>query len=263
MTVHSDSTQTLRRVFQQSFSVHDVAEPLASFDAATPCRDIRRMMEKRRYEIAGVRTDGIITGYIELADLDRDSNRCGDRAKPFEPERLIDDTASLVELVLQLRDHRRLFVRVFGNVGGGVSRSDLEKPAVRMWLFGMITLIEMRFARMIERHCPEAEWRELLSVKRIEKAESLRAERLRRNQSPTLLDCLQFADKAQIVARKPDLRSRTRMQSRRRIEDVARRLEKLRNHLAHVQEISVSNWDTIVALAENFDAVLLGPSDPT
>ena len=85
------------------------------------------------------------------------------------------------------------------------------------------------------------------------------AERTRRNQKLTLKDCLQFSDKAQIIARSEQLRSRTRFTSKRQLEDVAKRLEKLRNNLAHSQDIITEDWDTIVALSENLDSVLNEP----
>lgn len=49
------------------------------------------------------------------------------------------------------------------------------------------------------------------------------------------------------------------MGSRRQVEQVTRKLEQLRNHLAHAQEITVTSWETIVLLSENIDAVLEGP----
>ena len=84
-------------------------------------------------------------------------------------------------------------------------------------------------------------------------------ERHRRNQRLTVLDCLQLSDKAQIIARNAKLREMTRFQSRREVEEAAKMLEKLRNNLAHCQDIVVGDWETIVALSENLDRVLDGP----
>jgi hypothetical protein len=128
-----------------------------------------------------------------------------------------------------------------------------------MWLFGMVTLIEMRFSRLIERFCPDDTWKQFLSAGRIEKAEQLLEERARRNQDLTLLDCIQLSDKAQIVARNGQLREMTRFQSRRQVEEAAKLLEKLRNNLAHSQDIITGDWEAIVALSENLDSVLDGP----
>ena len=254
MPLNPPAVHSLRRVFQQAFLVRDVAEPLVSFDESASAEETKRFMEEERFHIVGIRTDGRVTGYVNAEDLT--SGNCVDHAKPFEPGRVIPDSTPLRELVLHLRDHPRLFVAVFGRVGGIVTRTDLRKPPVRMWLFGMVTLIEMRFNRLIDRFC--ADWEQYLSDARVQKAKDLLTERARRDQDLTLLDCLQLSDKAQIVARNADLRQLTRFQSRRQVENAAKMIEKLRNNLAHTQDIT-SDWDAIVALSENMDGVLDGP----
>ena len=70
-------------------------------------------------------------------------------------------------MVLGLADSPRLFVRVLGAVGGIITMSDLQKPPVRMWLFGMITLMEMRMTRLIELQCQGGTWKQYLSKTRL------------------------------------------------------------------------------------------------
>jgi len=72
------------------------------------------------------------------------------------------------------------------------------------------------------------------------------------------VDCLQFADKAQIVSRIETLRQMTRFTSKKEIAEIGRKLERLRNNLAHSQDI-IDDWETIVALAENVRSILDGP----
>jgi hypothetical protein len=241
----------------QAFVVHDIAEPLVSFDDFALSEQVLTKMKAGQFEVVGVRRNGRVEGYVEMTDLG--SGQCADAMRPFVDDQVVSSELSLPDLVLRLRKHRRLFVSVFGRVGGIVSRADLDKPPVRMWLFGMVTLVEMRFTRLIEHLCPDDSWKQFLSDSRIQKAEQLLQERNRRNQSLKLLDCLQLSDKAQIVARNPQLREMTRFQSRRQVEENAKMLEKLRNNLAHCQELSPDDWDAIVELSENLDRVLDGP----
>ncbi len=257
MSQNISATHSLRRVFQQAFVVHDIAESLVSFDASASCQKVRQFMETKRYELVGIRTEGRISGYVQLTDLG--DGLCGDCMKPFDESQIILDSASLAELVLRLNEQLRLFVCVLGRVGGIVSRTDLQKPPVRMWLFGMVTLIEMRFHRMIEQYCPDETWKQFLSAGRIQKAEELLTERIRRKQDLDLLDCLQMSDKVQIIARNEQLRNLTRYQSRKKLEEEAKMLEKLRNNLAHSQDIIINDWRTIVILSERLDSILEGP----
>lgn len=258
MPVNAASTQRLRRVFIDGFSVHDIAEPLASFDDAATTDMVRPIMEKQGYQAVGVRRNGVVAGYLELAELG--SGTCGDYVKSFDAAHVIADTAIFSEVIVALKERPRLFVSILGSVGGIVTRTDLQKPSVRMWLFGMVTLVEMRFSRLIEIFCPNESWKEFLSDARVQKARELFEERTRRNQQIDLLSCLQLSDKGQIIARNSELRKNMRFESRRRMEDVLKRLERLRNNLAHSQDIVASDWDIILQLSENLDEVLEGPA---
>lgn len=252
--MNATSPDHLRRIFTENFSVSDIAEPLASFDADRPAGDVRRVMDARRYELAGVRREGLVVGYVRREDVER--SVCGDFERSFSEAIVVPDTTSLPTAVMLLAETPRIFVTTFGRVGGICTRSDLQKPPVRMWLFGMVTIIEMGFVQAIETHLTGEAWHKYVSDARLEKAKTLLAERQRRNQDLNLLDCLQFSDKGQIVLRDEGLRKRLGFKSRRRGEETVKRLEALRNNLAHSQDIVNADWETIVQLTENMDVVL-------
>jgi hypothetical protein len=241
----------LHRVFVENFSAADIAEPLASFDAGTPAAEVLAIMVRRGYKVAGIRREGTISGYVRQEELAQST--CGDAVHPFEDGDVVPDSAPFAELVLRLNDRPRLFVAVLGQVGGIVTRTDLQKPPVRMWLFGMITIIEMGLTRLIEAAYPNGSWRQCLSEGRLEKAEALLEERRRRSQDLNLLDCLQFSDRGQIVLRNEELRTRAGFVSRSRGEQTVKELEALRNNLAHSQDIISCDWDIIVKLTEHLD----------
>lgn len=242
------SQQHLRRVFVENFSVADIAEPLASFDASTLAADVLAVMVRRAYRVAGVRRDGTLCGYVRREELAEGA--CGDVLHPFDEDDVVADSVGFPELVMRLNDRPHLFVNVLGQVGGIVTRTDLQKPPVRMWLFGMITIIEMGLTRLIETAYPDGSWRQFLSEGRLQKAETLLEERRRRHQDLDLLDCLQFSDRGQIVLRNDDLRQRAGFVSRSRGERSIKELEALRNNLAHAQDIISCDWDIIVKLTE-------------
>jgi hypothetical protein len=251
------SHRSLQRVFQQGFTVRDIARPLLSFDDSTPAEQVRAILDKKGSRIAGIRTEGVVMRVVEAGELAQ--GRCGDFARPIDDAVLVAETLPFAPLILLLKDHPRLLVTALGQIGGVIERTDLLQPPARMWLFGMVTLIEMRFNRMLEVHCPGESWKSSLSEGRLQKARLMLEERSRRNQTLTLADCLQFSDKTQIIARNEHLRRLTRFESRRQTEEVGKHLEKLRNNLAHSQDIVTNDWDTIVALAENLDSILEGP----
>lgn len=245
------------QLFLRGFMARDVAEALASFDDSTPAETIRKVMQDRQLEFAGIRTAGIVAAWVASEDL------CDDRRplpfRPFDDLHLIADTASLNAVVEALNGATCLFVRCLGQVAGIIRRCDVQKPAMRMWLFGLVTITELRVTRLIDECCPDGAWRDYLSTGRLRKAHEIQEMRFRRGQKPSLLDCLQFADKGQIVARDEKLRALTPFSSRREVEDFVSSLQSLRDNLAHSQEIA-GDWETIRNLAANLHRIVLGPA---
>ncbi len=254
-----DDDRNIRRVFQEMFCVKDIAEGLHSFDDTADGEQVKSVMVVKGLDVVGICQNGIIAGYVEQSDLR--IGYCREVMRPIDDANVVADTLPLAALILRLKDQPRLFVLAFGEVGGIVNRCDIQKPPGRMWLFGMITLLEMRFGRMIEQLCPGDSWTTYLSEGRLEKAQQLLAHRRTRNQHLSLADCLQFADKTSIIARNTQLRSLTRFQSKREVEQIGKQLENLRNSLAHSQDIVANDWETIVALAEQLDSILVGPPE--
>jgi len=241
-------SDAVKRVFTDAFTARDIAEPLASFDASTAAADVHEFLQTAGFDVAGIRRDGRIVGFVERGFPN--GGACGQYQKECEAAIVLDDTASLLKVLITLDRSPFVFVTVLGNVGGIVTRDDLQKAPVRMWLFGLITLIEMRFSELIERNCPDHVWQGYLSESRREKARALLAERARLKQTLRLLDCLQLSDKGQIIARHEEIRKLTIFNSRRQVEDTVKKLEALRNNLAHAQDIMTSDWGTIVMLCE-------------
>ena len=198
------ANENLYRVFTEGFKVRHIAESLASMDGETAAIDGLRLMREGQYRVLGVRDRGIVRGYVKPSDLvDR---CCRDRLRPFGPDDVVDGDLDFTRLIPRLDRRPRLFVRSLNQVDGIVTRTDLQKPPVRMWLFGMITIIEMSLHRMIERQYPDDIWTDRIPAERLAKANELLAERRRRNQDLSLLDCLQFSDKGHLVMKDQHLR---------------------------------------------------------
>jgi hypothetical protein len=249
-----NSYYDIDKIFLRVLTVRDIAEPLPSFDFDTPAKVVHRSLEQQHLQIAGVRQDGFIRGYVEFDQLGEGA--CGQFCQPIPPARVLPGNAHLTELVIALDQEPYLFVNFLGEISGIITRADLDDPPVRMWLFGLITLIEMRFLTLIERRFENDSWKQYLSSGRLEKAAELQGERRRRKLDPSLLDCLQFSDKAQIVVRDEQLRGQVGFASRRQAEQAIKNLQKLRNNLAHAQDIVSLDWRTIVNLSENLEEVI-------
>jgi hypothetical protein len=151
----------VRRLFTEGFQVADVAEPLVSFDAETPAAVVGEVMDAGGFAVAGVRRRGRVAGFVERDGLG--TGWCGGAMKEIAPDAQLPATAPLSAAVRVLSGEPRGFVTALGGVAGVVTRDDFQKPAARMWLFGMVTMIELRYTRLIADLCPGESWREHLS----------------------------------------------------------------------------------------------------
>jgi hypothetical protein len=252
--------ERLERTFRGAFHVRDVAEALASFDASTPAATVLERAERRGFAVVGVREHGLVTGYANADDL-KEARVCGDAIRPFEDDEVVAGGTPLDEGLRHLAGRDRVFVTAFGQVAGIVTWTDVQKPPARMWLFGLVTLLENAFTGLIEVWHPDDSWRELISAGRLRKAKELLRERRRHGADVDLrlLDCLQLPDKGLILLRREETRRLFDMPSKEAGERALKKLAQLRNGLAHSQDIVTKDWDMILRLAGRLeDIVLLG-----
>lgn len=244
----------LRELFDGKISVKYIAEPIASFDMEARSSDVRAFMKDQVYDVIGVRRNGLVVGYAKEADLM--DGTLADHLVEFLPSDLVDDAAPLIDVFMAIRHSPQLFIQVLGRVGGIVTRGDLQKTPVRMWLFGLISLIELQLLRIICERYPNGSWQKILSPERVAAAQNVLADRQRRNVAIDLADCLQFSDKRDIVLENNELRTALDFDSRQSGEHFLKNLEELRNNLAHAQDIITGYWPKIVDLAEKAERLL-------
>ena len=242
----------LRRLFLEGFSAMDVAEPLASFDEITDAGTVRQYMEEKAFDLVGVRKDGLVEGYVRREELV--SGCCGDHFHPFTPDDdLVPDTANLTEVVKSLAINKQCFVTILDRVGAIITLTDLEKPPMRMFLFGIITLGEMVITEIIRHRYSDGSWQHFLSEQRLAKAKLLQEERQRRGQIVDLIDCLQYGDKGWIISYDEEVRKATGNNSRKEMRRAVKEMETIRNNLAHTQEIIPTGWPRIIIACSRWE----------
>jgi len=244
------------RLFADAFRATDIAEPLRSFDSLRNPEDIAHVLESGDLPVAGIRIDGMVMGYTSRSDLSKGPEHA--RLRAFAPDQLVAGDASLTDVIHVLNRHDYCFVGVLGEVVGYVSRSQVQSPVVRMWLFGIITLFEMTMTERIQVIWPDDEWHALLPEQRLTKAKALKAERERRGLASRLLDCLQLPDKAQLLIQDPGFMAEVGFKTRGAAKRAIKELESLRNHLAHAQDIVSHDWAQIVRLVERVEEIAGG-----
>lgn len=248
--------EDLRNLFAQSITVRHVLEKLQSChtdDDATITR--KRMEEELDFDVMGVKEDGEVYSYVERSDLG--TGPCGRYKRTFLPSELVAESTPLMDLLPVLHDTPRIFVLDRNKVTGIVTRGDLQKAPMRMLLFGLITLLEMHLLRLVRINYPNESWQNLLTNKRLNRARKLFEKRKARNEALDLADCLQFCDKRKLVLRIPEIRDRIKRKCGKCGKYVLKSTEKLRDKLAHAQDmVAGSTWPEIIELTKDIERLL-------
>lgn len=248
------SLSDLRRLFARTIALRDIAEPLVSFDLGQTSSEVRTFMEHREFDVVGVREHGVVTGYVARHKLN--GGVIGKHRRTFASDDVLPDSEPLLSAFAALRERRHVFITVLGHAGGIVTRGDLQKAPVRLWLFGLVSLLEMQMLRVVRERYPEDSWLPLLTNERCAGARRLFAERRRRNEANDLSDCLQLGDKAAILMKDRELFALSGFASKRALETFFKDVGLLRNALAHANDILSGRWPALVELVTSLEALL-------
>lgn len=252
---HVSTYKSLRSLFEKNITVNSISEVLATCNVGDQALQIRDQMDSKDYDVIGVEENGMVIGYVLRDDLKEGS--CRDFFRSFSPSDLVSDSTPLLQTLFIFKNTERLFIIEGNRITKVVTLADLQKPPIRMLLFGVISLIEMHLYRIIRDYFKEDGWKKHLSEKRIQLAEDLFLQRKARNEGIELSDCLQLCDKRDIVLSEQPLRETLGIESKSKGKDFFKKLENLRNNLAHSQDLNTQNsWNEMITLIEQTETLL-------
>ena len=213
---------------------------------------------QRDWDIAGVigAPDTPVIGFVERESLR--TGTVGDHVKQITVGDLIADSSPLPTIFAILKERQRVLVLKGSQVSGIVTQAALNKPPVRIYLFGLVSLLEMHLAFWVQTAYPDDTWKERLNGDRIEMAMKLYSKRRSRNGEITLLQCLQSCDKRDLVLCREELREHLLIESKTKGKRMLERAEDLRNELAHSQAdlASHASWPELIGLVEEIEAAV-------
>jgi hypothetical protein len=249
-------TSMVPRLFIDAFTAKDLATELFSFDTIIPSHEVSAFMEREHLHVVGIRSEGRMIGFVRQDDLD--TKLCGDNMRSFKSGQILSGESTIADLIQVLTRHSYCFISVLDSVAGIIMREDFNKPVARMWLFGLVTIIEMYLTETVKDIHGDNGWQSLMTKNRLDKASSLYNERRRRNQNTDLIDCLQLSDKLHILLQNPSFMEQLGFASSRSGKKGAREIESLRNNLAHAQDIVINDWAQIARLSRRVEGLIHG-----
>lgn len=234
-----------------SFTAQQILNPLLSHDNETKMMIVLETIKKTSVPVLGVRIHGNIVGYVSSHELGG-IKKLDLATKLISRDQIVTSETMLVDIIEILNKHDFCFIQSnHGTILGYISKNCIEKPIVRMWLFGILSLMDSIFQAQIMKSFPNDTWSKLCTKGRLKQAQDLHYERKRIKQDCYLIECLQFSDKAKIIARSNLAHTYFDDMSTAQADRIIRALESLRNNLAHNQLIVTHDWPQIIKMSRN------------
>ncbi|MFK3840792.1 hypothetical protein [Serratia sp. NPDC087055] len=201
--------ESLKSIFIDSVTAKAICEPLHACRLTDHADDVRRALIELDFDSAGV----IDVNERSIGYINRDELKDGlisEKTKEINVGLLISDSTPIADIVHELKERKTLFVNYGSNISYIITRADLNKPPVRIFIFGMISLLEMHLNFWVAHFCPEERWVNSIPQKRIDSArQNLQyAQGKSENTELTLVNYLQFCDKKSLLKDSPEFLSK-------------------------------------------------------
>jgi len=244
--------------FGQKITIAAVLEPLKSCPAEAPSNEMRDVLEQRDFDVAGVRrsANDPVIGFVYREDLN--AGLVKDHVVEIPARAVFDDSAAVYSVFDTLKEDPFVLVRTEGVIDGIMTRADLNKPVVRVYFFGLISLLEIHLSFWVNQAYSDERWKEVIGAKRVVAALRTQAERRRRGQELPLKECLQFSDKHKLVIQDGRLRADLALGTKRSATRYLGKAENLRNSLAHSQYdlTAGQSWTDLINLIQMIDSTI-------
>jgi hypothetical protein len=159
-----------KQIFIDNITAKCVYEPLLCCPVDSVPRKAKEALEMRDFDVAGVkeRKEGPVIGYVVADDIhDNDFKK---NIKKIDQEFLISDSTPLAEIFAVLSSRHFCFVIYGNNISGIITRADINKPPVRIYIFGIISLLEMHLNSWINHFYPNDTWVSKVCTSRMDNA---------------------------------------------------------------------------------------------
>ena len=246
----------LKQIFIDNVTAKCIYEPLLSCPIDSNGIDARNALDTRGFDVAGVKDkEGTeVIGYVVTKEIG--DNNLDKYINNFEHEDLISDSTPIAKIFEVLSNRNYAFV-LFGNtIVGIITIADINKPPVRIYIFGIVSLLKMHLNLWINHYYQNELWIERIPNRRIDEAKEIYKQRKGNNQDLSLLECLQVCDKRDLLKGTEKFCECFNF-SKNKFDTFIKRAEKIRNELAHSQNSIISNMSQAkfiktISLAEKF-----------
>lgn len=231
----------LQNIFIDNITTKFIYEPLACCKIYDNAFEVKQTLDVRDFDTLGVVDENEKKiGYIIHHELQ--NGEISQYVKQFKTDILISDSTPICDLLDILSEKEYVYVLEKNSIEGIVTRADINKPIIRIYLFGIISLFELHLNYWINKNHMESEWLEILPKNRVTTAHDIYNQRKGNNSQLTILECIQICDK-KFILMKTNVFLESFQYSKTKFKDLLENSESIRNELAHSQNSIIANLD--------------------
>lgn len=246
----------LQAIFIDNITTKLIYEPIYCCRTNDYAPEVGETLDNRDFDVIGVIDENDhIFGFAVREELGE--NRVEEYTRKIELENITSDSTPILELLNILSNSAYTFVVQKNKVVGIVTRADINKPIVRIYIFGIISLFEMHLNFWINTFYKDDSWKTQIQENRFQEAEKIYKTRKGNNDDLTLLECAQLCDKRDVLNNTNEFREQFEF-SKIQFDRLLKDSEKIRNELAHSQNSIIANlkWEQFVSTISNIESFL-------
>lgn len=249
---------SVKQLFMENITAQCIYEPLLSCPLNSESNQAKEALVVRDFDVAGVKEneEGPVLGYVVTKDIGEGEFK--NYVTPIGIDVVVSDSTPVANIVNILDGNEFAFVIAGNQITGIITKADINKPPVRIYIFGTISLLEMHLNLWISHYFPNDIWTNRIPEDRMAIANGVYNNRKGNNQELSLLECLQFCDKKELLSMSDGFLSVFDF-SKNAFQKFLRRAEGIRNGLAHSQNSIISNleWNQFYQTLSTAETFLL------
>lgn len=252
----------LRKIFVDNITAMNIYEPLLCCPADSRAEDASKALRVRDFDVAGVKETegGEVIGYVLTEELG--AGLLKKYVRTITTDLVISDSTPIAGIFPILSERDFAFVLSGKHLSGIITKADINKPPVRIYLFGITSLFEMHLNVWVTHYYGEESWIDKVPKQRMDKAVEIYQLRKGKNQELSLMECLQLCDKRDLLAISSRFRSDFGF-SRKGFDTLAKGVEKIRNELAHSQYSITAHigWPALIGVLSTTEEFLMNSDE--
>lgn len=243
----------LKNLFEEKLTANIIAETFQFCMDYDDPKEIKRKMDEMDFDQYGVKNaDKVLYGYIRKQDISEKCHTCKEYARTFLPNELIAENTPLIEVFKILRDRSFIFVLRRNEVNAILMKADFQKTPMRLFFFGLITILEMQVNKMIKDHFPGDTWKKGIGKKKRKEAEKRYKAVSERNEGVQAINFVGLCDKLKKLANDDTVNHILAYDDKPQAMTSIANIKTIRNNLAHSDDIIAGlDWSTFYAVIED------------